>query len=206
MLRSALTLSAIIGFGLVVPGCSQANSETLETTPAQTVPQIHAAILEIIESGDKAKAAKDGKALSQAAALLAQLGAKPFDTDTPDLINDWRKAASNMQADAPAYRGRVKGPAYRKKVLAPGAHEVLEEIYYASEKAELTLKALSGGVLALRIAEQPSQDNNDTKPVCTLRIEAAPASCQWLPLWTAKYNITITNNSQQPIPYLLVTN
>ncbi|MBL4870166.1 MAG: hypothetical protein JKX72_04355, partial [Robiginitomaculum sp.] len=130
---------------------------------------------------------------------------------TPDLAKEWKQAALALQPnlqDLP-FRGRVKGPAYRKKTLAAGETEVLQEIYYASEKAELSLQTLSGQTivghnLELSIIEQT--ESGDGEAVCTLSLQAEPATCQWLPLWTAKYNITITNHSQSPVPYLLVTN
>ena len=81
--------------------------------------------------------------------------------------------------------------------------EVLQEIYYASERAELTLKIIDGSALALRVAEQAE---TATDAVCTLSAKIKAASCQWLPLWTAKYDITIVNHGDSPVSYLLVTN
>lgn len=194
--------------------CSPASNETPEIVPAETqtpiagqtsISQSHAAILEIIESGNQAKLANDAKGMSEAAHLLTQLGAQPLNNDTPDFAEDWRYTANKLRGtDAdPAYRGRVRGSAYREKILAPGAMENLEEIYYASEKAELTLKTLSGGALALQVAEQSDET---PQAVCALDAQDTAASCQWLPLWTAKYNITITNHGTEPVSYLLVTN
>jgi len=195
---------------------SEPNEPRQNITPeTQTISQSHAAIFEIIEAGNKAKQEKDADGLSDAAHLLTLLGAQPFNADMPDLAQDWRDTAITLRNTGQdskknfTVRGRVKGPAYREKILAPGSEEVLQEIYYASERAELTLKVLSSGntvsdgALTLRVAEQTG---NTPENVCTLNAKQAAASCQWLPLWTAKYNITIVNHGDSPVSYLLVTN
>ena len=206
---------------LILSACSPAvNSEPATsqhppTTQASYISQSHAEILDIIEAGNKAKKDMDAEALTNAAQFLTRLGAQPFNTDMQDLAQDWINTANELQGDKknPVYRGRVRGPAYREKTLAPGAKEVLQEIYYASERAEITLKILGDGNqlptanLALQVAEQTDTSQED---VCTLNTQKnktqTASSCQWLPLWTAKYNITIVNHGDSPVSYLLVTN
>ncbi len=182
-------------------------------SPVVTLPETHEILLGIIQVGDKAKLDKDAQAMADAALALTQIGAKPLGDSAPDLAKEWKDAALAIEPSLQdiAFRGRVKGPAYRKKVLAAGATEVLQEIYYASEKAELSLQTLSGQTvsgqaLELNIVEQAENVTGSIEAVCTLKLSAEPATCQWLPLWTAKYNITITNHSKSPVPYLLVTN
>lgn len=199
-----------IGLALVLSACSPAANSEQATPKKQTTSQIsmsqsHADILQIIEAGHTAKKNMDANAMTDAARLLTRLGAQPFNKDMPDLAKDWRTTANTLQGtkNDPAYRGRVRGPAYREMVLAPGGEEVLQEIYYASERAELTLKIIDGSALALRVAEQAE---TATDAVCTLSAKIKAASCQWLPLWTAKYDITIVNHGDSPVSYLLVTN
>lgn len=184
-----------------------------------TVSQTHMAILDILIAGEKAALAKDPVGLTKAAQNLDQAGARPLaqtGTNTPtsgdDLAKIWIEAARALQpASTPApYRGRVKGPAYRKAHVGALQSTTIEEVYYASEKAELTLKSLSGEPLNLVVTEQIPETENTPKnapaPVCTLRTNASISSCQWLPLWTAKYTITISNQGQNPVAYILVTN
>ncbi len=208
MLQNVFILITVLGLGLGLPSCAPANSAPQNQAPAQTLPATHAAILEIIQTGDKANTNKDAQALSRAATLLTQIGAKPMDGNTPDLAKKWEGIAQSLEPTPkePPFRGRTKGPAYHQKILAGGAQEILEEVYYASEKAELTLKILSGGKLDLVVREQSAEITEPIDAVCTLNAKANTTSCQWLPLWTAKYNITIVNHSQEPVPYLLVTN
>lgn len=206
------TLLAVLALTACSPAANDPNTDTqIKVSASSALPQTHANLFQIIRSGDNAKSASDANAMADAARALTQIGAKPLGDHTPDLAKEWKQAAlalePNLQ-DLP-FRGRVKGPAYRKKTLAAGATEVLQEIYYASEKAKLSLQTLSGQTieghnLELSIIEQT--ESGDGEAVCTLSLHAEPATCQWLPLWTAKYNITITNHSQSPVPYLLVTN
>lgn len=198
--------------GLVLGAClTGCGSESQSTTPSMKSPSdTHMAILEIIENGNKAHSEMNGDGLNDAAGKLRQIGAVPLDENTPDLAKKWADSAKTLPTEArdtPPYRGRVKGPAYRKEILAGGAELILEEIYYASEKAELTLKALNGEGLNVVVQIQPQAGKVHTGvPVCTAKANVAPASCGWLPLWTAKYNITITNHGENPVPYVLVTN
>ena len=218
MTKRIFILALTASLGSFISACTPAKGEvratpnlqipTVQTAAGPDMPDAHAAILEIIKNGEKANARQDALALTDAAKLLRQVGAKPLDTNAPDLAQQWKDTAMALQPgikDA-AFRGRVKGPAYRKKTLAAGAQETIEEIYYASEKANLTLETVSGGSLNISVSEQKGEDGKPAEPVCTLQTESAAASCHWLPLWTAKYNIVITNNGQNPIPYILVTN
>lgn len=189
---------------------SPAKTASGKTPSTHTPSDTHIVILEIIENGNKARAEMNGNGLNDAAGKLRQIGAVPLNEDTSDLAKEWSDTAKTLPTetnDTPPYRGRVKGPAYRKEILAGGAELVLEEIYYASEKAELTLKTLSGEGLDVAVQIQPQAGEAHTDaPVCRAKANAAPASCEWLPLWTAKYNITITNHGENPVPYVLVTN
>lgn len=206
--------------GACVSGCAaESQAELQSATPSMDVvdeiqiqlPETHMEILEIIENGNKAKMDLNGNDLNKAAGRLRQIGAVPLDENTSDLAKEWSDTAKTLPTnveDSAQYRGRVKGPAYRKEVLAGGEVLVLEEIYYASEKAELTLKTLSGDNLDVVVALQPSKDANTANdtPVCDAHTRTKIAACEWLPLWTAKYNITITNHGENPVPYVLVTN
>ncbi len=207
-------ITAGLGIALSVSACQPDHKQTQNVEVANApLPQIHARLLDIIQTGDQAKIEKNATAMAEAALALSRIGAKPLGENTPDLAQEWKAAATALQPGLQevAYRGRVKGPAYRKKILAAGATEILQEIYYASEKAELSLQTLSGKTISdqsleLSIVEQAGNVMGKAEAVCTLKLNAEPASCQWLPLWTAKYNITITNHGKSPVPYLLVTN
>lgn len=214
MKTSFFIITAAVSAGLALSACNQnqPQTETAKAAPAN-LPETHTALLDIIQTGDKAKLEQDAKAMADAAFALSQIGAKPLGENAPDLAKEWKDAAFKISPDLQEinFRGRVKGPAYRKKTLDAGATEILQEIYYASEKAELSLQTLSGKTISgqsleLSIVEQAENVTGGTEAVCKLKLNAEPITCQWLPLWTAKYNITITNHGKSSVPYLLVTN
>ena len=217
MIKPHKFLAALIGASITLTACTPKTPATpippqTNKPPVKTVlsPQAHTDIITIIRAGDAAMASKNAQGLMDAAHLLAQFGARPLSAHSAadDLVQFWDDEASILQATTarPAYRGRVRGPAYRKHVLAPGGTETLEEIYYASENALLTFDTVSGGSLDVVVSEQISTGAKSADAVCHFSTGAKPVSCQWLPLWTAKYNILITNNTQTAVPYLLVTN
>lgn len=188
------------------PAHSQMHSERVTITDSQiSTPEHHAAIINLVLQGDKALTRDDGTRLRQAAQALQALGAAPI-SGTDDLAKNWLVSAQTISGDdgetATPYRGRIKGPAYRKQSLAVGQQDVIEDVYYAAEAAEMTLKSLQGRELYWEIFEATASD----KPVCAGQALAKPQSCRFTPLWTAKYNIRISNVSDQDTTYLFITN
>ncbi|MEP3891407.1 MAG: hypothetical protein ABJN69_13190 [Hellea sp.] len=203
----------VIPTTVVVAGCGAADktsspipAERLTITDSQiSTPQLHSDIINLVTQGDEALTQGDGAKLRQAAQSLQALGAAPI-SGTDDLAKNWLVSAQSISTEdgetAVPYRGRIKGPAYRKQSLAVGQQDVIEDVYYAAEAAEMTLKSLQGEELYWEIFEATSSD----KPVCAGQALAKPQSCRFTPLWTAKYNIRISNISDQDTTYLFITN
>lgn len=200
----------------IVAACTPADTGQTKALPLENktdtavksdiaTPEHHARIIDFITQGDQALQAGDGAALRKAAQGLQILGASPLN-GREDLAKNWLVTAQTISADegfktAP-YRGRIKGPAYRKQSLAAGEQDVIEDVYYAAEAAQMTLKSLDGPKLYWEIIEAQS----DSKPVCAGQTLDKPQSCRFTPLWTAKYNIRISNISGQDTTYLFITN
>ena len=194
-------------------GCSPAKepssakpAKTLTITESQiSTPEHHTAIINLITQGDEALARNDGTRLRQAAQSLQSLGAAPI-SGTDDLAKNWLVTAQTFSIDdgetSVPYRGRIKGPAYRKQSLAAGEQDIIEDVYYAAEAAEMTLKSLQGHELYWEILDPKT----DERPVCAGQTLSKPQSCRFTPLWTAKYNIRISNISDQDTTYLFITN
>lgn len=98
------------------------------------------------------------------------------------------------------FRGRVKGPAYQEQELAPGETETLREVFYAAEKANISLDPRRLP-LTLGVSEA-----GETKPVCNFANTSEIISCEWVPIFTAPFNITVTNMGDTPATYLLISN
>jgi hypothetical protein len=198
---------------VILAGCSPAEkaaspvpAKGLTVTDSQIpTPDHHSDIINLVAQGDKALTQGDGASLRQAAQALQALGAAPI-SGTDDLAKNWLVSAQTIASDdgetAIPYRGRIKGPAYRKQSLAVGEHDIIEDVYYAAEAAEMTLKSLQGQELYWEIIEATDGD----KPVCAGQALSKPQSCRFTPLWTAKYNIRISNVSDQDTTYLFITN
>lgn len=139
--------------------------------------------------------------LMSSAQTLKYLGAVPL-ADTPNMIEEWTTRALAIQADIgeqyPPLRGRVKGPAYRKHLLAANTSERFNEVYYASELAQITMLTEQAG-LELTISL-----NN--KSVCKLESSKNIKHCSWMPLYTAPHELIISNNNALPTSYIIVSN
>ncbi|MGB6228514.1 MAG: hypothetical protein WBF53_00120 [Litorimonas sp.] len=189
------------------PSASTREASSQTNTVTQDVPERHARIIDLLEAGDRAAQARDAAGLFEASDALTQLGASPIG-GADDLARLWEIDALDLTPEGSResipFRGRVKGPAYRRQTLAPGERDVIEDIFYAAEPAEMTLKSSQGAALRWEIAEDgPEAD----APVCAVEpVGAEPRNCRFLPLWTAKYRIVISNVSDQDSTYLFVTN
>lgn len=207
------TLFKLSALTLILAGCSPADNasspvqaEKLTIKESQiSTPEHHSAIINLVTQGDEALTRGDGTSLRQAAQALQALGAAPI-SGTDDLAKNWLVTAQTISVDegetATPYRGRIKGPAYRKQSLAAGEQDVIEDVYYAAEAAEMTLKSLQGRELYWEILDPKTSE----KPVCAGQALSKPQSCSFTPLWTAKYNIRISNISDQDTTYLFITN
>lgn len=140
---------------------------------------------------DDAFARGDKARLADALRRFDSLGGKPLGASDPELER-WRRAANQ----APPMRGRSLGPGYRSGQLSPGRSEQLEQVFLSGKRASVALSAPSGARLKLEV-----QDRRD-EAVCGK--EGNPNHCQWVPLFTDRYRITIVNPGQTAVRYFLV--
>lgn len=192
---------------LMIAGCSpqSAANEAADRTPAsdhiaeRSVPEEHRSIIEAFAIGDEPTADE----LYQAAQTLERYGATPFGQDN-DLARIWKARAIALDADITdrysPYRGRVKGPAYRINTLEAEASERFEEIFYAGEQATLTLNSDEQNV------ELTVSMPDENEPVCRIRAGAQSRACEWIPVFTSVFTISINNQSRDPARYILVSN
>lgn len=167
--------------------------------PADT----HDRVVEALLKGSEAQAARDAKSLDRSQRLLVSAGARP-EEGTPDLAAAWQADAERIAGkpfpEPPPVRGRVLGSAYRTATLAAGATLTLEQIFMAGQKAKVSLVPGAKSQLGFAISE------GSADPVCAKDVAGAPASCSWLPIWTTRYKIAISNKSKRPAPVYVVVN
>ncbi|MDB5707844.1 MAG: hypothetical protein JWN66_4960 [Sphingomonas bacterium] len=185
----------MIGIGLSVAlalGVTVQGEDPVQANPVQSVS-------DALERGAAAEAADDPHALAEAAGTLDALGARPAEAGT-DVIKRWRELAAARGVVLPILRGRALGPAYRQGVLDSRATLTTEQVFLAGQKAEVALVPESGRTLDFRIV---ASDNNN---ICDRPAAAPRAVCTWLPVFTRRVAIRITNPADKPVRYFLVSN
>jgi len=66
----------------------------------------------------------------------------------------------------------------------------------------MSLSALNPSPLQWEIAEYDTKED----PVCNGKANSEAQLCRFTPLWTTKYQIRISNISDQDVTYLFITN
>lgn len=153
-----------------------------------------------IARGAAAEEAGDGKAMLAAARSLEALGARPAD-GAADLAAHLRRqaAARGVRDELPRTRGRALGPAYSEGILQPGETLSTEQVFLGGQKAEIGLVPQPRRSLTIHIAARDWQ-------ICGRAVQALKATCSWLPIFTQRVEIRVTNPGSLPTRYYLVSN
>ena len=200
-------MKTIIMSALAVSTLNACKNNSTESVSAETqvvttignadIPEHHMSIFAAFEN-------IDGSAESyiRASQILDHVGANPMSEDN-DKAKHWYNLAvsmdSNITEKYPPFRGRVKGPAYREHKLVAGETDIINEVFYAAEPAQLSVNTRHGSVT------MQVKDNEET-PVCHLEANDQATSCAWIPLYTTPYKIMLTNTSASDVFYVLVSN
>lgn len=133
--------------------------------------------------------------LERALIALDALGA----TSAPgadDPVPGWRAQLPPGSPAARPLRGRALGAAYRQGWLEAGGSVVIEQIFLAGQPARVALAVPGGGGVSLTVHGQ------DQRPVCTT--SAGQGACQWLPLYTQRFALRLSNGAGARTRYFLV--
>ncbi len=144
---------------------------------------------------------------------LRRAGARPS-VDAPEeapgeqvaLETRWLAAARALDPSAsiPPMRGRVLGPSYQRGTVAAGSAKVTTQLYLAGKKAKV---ALAGqGPAAARSGLRLEIRQSDGKPVCLRPSGSGKTGCEWIPLFSGRYEITVANSGPEPVQFTLVSN
>lgn len=202
MCNKSLFGSAVVLLSAVSTACAQAPA-TIESAqwPAGPEAKIAAALLQG-EQASQGHGKEDAEALAAAARTLARMGAHPTDGQE-DLVTAWSRQAIAMGAspgDAPAFRGRVLGPAYRRVQLSPAQKDVSSASFLAGQQASVTVTPVGKGQVNLHV-----QGANDSI-ACTVQRRRDGHRCEWLPLYTERYTITVSAGAGAPVTAFVVLN
>ncbi|MDB5720340.1 MAG: hypothetical protein JWP15_958 [Alphaproteobacteria bacterium] len=152
----------------------------------------------VLASGMAAEAAGNGRAMLDAAGRLDASGAR---AEEGDLAMHWRDLARSrgIRDRVPPLRGRALGPAYRRGTLDAGAELATEQVFLAGQKAVVALVPQPGRNLSILVA-------SPDKPICARDAQPPRATCSWLPLFTSRVRISVSNRGANPATYYLVSN
>lgn len=201
--QHAVFIMVFIGLTATISACDNNSAAeqalSIETKSESSIPEPHADIMKAFELTNSGKA----EDYLTASKLLTQTGARPMHSDD-DLASVWQGKAltlkPSLSENATPYRGRVKGPAYREHTIEPGETDIIREVFFAAEPAVISLDPRAAQA-SLKVMEIESKN-----PVCDTRQSSAKRSCEWLPVYTAPYNIAVKNESSAALTYLLISN
>ena len=201
-------MKAIIISVLAISSLNACNNNSTESASAENqifasignadTPEHHSSIFAAFDR-------LDGSAENyiRASQMLDRVGAKPMSQDN-DKAEHWYSLAVSMDASIaekyPSFRGRVKGPAYREHKLPAGKTDIIREVFYAAEPAQLSVKTRQGAV-TLRVKADDAEILE-----CHMEANSQARSCSWTPLYTTPHEIMLTNTSDSDVFYVLVSN
>ena len=185
-LRTIIALGALAHAGAATKGSPAAAKDAVN--PAQHLARAFA------EAAD-AEAKGDSKALAKAVRLIDASGSRPITESSSDPLPEWRERVAG--AGNPPYRGRPLGPGYRSGLLNPGGRETFNQLFLSGTGASIALSAPTGDRLALKVLDPQA------KPICTDETGKG-ALCRWVPLFTQRYTIEVTNLGKDDARYFLV--
>ena len=179
--------------GLALAGCAAPQSPLALPSDAalgSPDPLVSAAALLVA-----AEAAQDAAARAPLIARLDALGVGALPDTGEDRLADWRR--EYRPAAGEVYRGRTLGPGYRRAQLAAGERMVIDQIFYAGERAEMAAQTRGGQPVVLAVA------NRQAEKVCEAQL-TPNARCRWLPIFTERFSITLVNRGTTPASVYLV--
>ncbi len=187
--RANILVPALLAFSgcAASPGAApQAEAGSPRTVEAE---QVAIALAE----ADAAYAAGDRARLTQALRVIRASGAAPAEGESWDPVPAWNRLAADQAVPT---RGTALGPGYRSGKLEAGKSASIEQIFLSGEQARIVLSAPGKAPLNLRVRNAKKQDVCDQS--------GTPNHCQWVPLFTERYSIVISNPGDIPARYYLV--
>lgn len=131
--------------------------------------------------------------LAQSLTIIAALDAQPLDPAAKAQLAQWQIQSPNI---APPLRGRTLGPGFRKGTLNAGGDLRIEQTFLSGQKASIALSTPGGSKLRLQVSDGAA------KPVCQ-DVAITPA-CEWVPIFTQRHVIHLTNLGEQETRFYLV--
>lgn len=188
-----MTGSALIA-ALALVACTRADELPTGTQPVPMVKDSPAEMLaDALVEADLAARTKDAAGLERALATIGALDARPMDPAAEAQLAHWQ---SQSPASLPPLRGRTLGPGFRKGTLTAGAAIRIEQTFLSGQKASVALSTPEGARLRLEVID------NTAQPIC--RDVAAAPVCEWIPIYSQRHLIQLTNVDRHDTRFYLV--
>jgi hypothetical protein len=188
---------AALGFFWLLAGCVPVGTPTgsapLAGAEQERVTQIAVALAQADEAARLGPAKR--AELEMALIAVDALGAKPAD-GAGDPVPEWRSKLPEGSIATHPSRGRALGAAYRQGWVDAGATITVEQIFFAGQTAQAAVASPDNALIDLMV------HGGDTQPLCTAKSGAG--SCRWLPAYTRRYALTISNPGRARARYYLV--
>ena len=166
---------------------------------ANTAPDAFDRVVASLVSGSIAERSGRADTMLAAATALIQNGARPLG-DSPDVALRWqgrgRSAGGKSRAAEPAYRDRALGAGYRMIALPAGATMQFDQTFLAGQRARVAIVPLTKGEFGLSVRDDQGQS------VCARPADAS--QCDWVPNWTTRYEILLSNLGKVKSHYYIV--
>ncbi|MEM7568276.1 MAG: hypothetical protein AAF337_00635 [Pseudomonadota bacterium] len=137
--------------------------------------------------------------LAQIVRALEQAGARP-QSESEDPVETWRALAQEQLGAYPPFRGRLLGPTYQRLSLKAGAAFELEQLFLAGQNAVVSTTTVEDGVTSSLTIRSSNGDI-----ICESQGEKL-TSCEWVPLFTARYRIEIRHDGPSDAALFLTIN
>jgi hypothetical protein len=189
----ALGLAA--GTALALTGCAASGPAPPPApgAPGAATPARAEQLADALLLADRAEQRGDAAALGKAAVLIDRFGPEAQTVSDEETLRRWR---ASLPEDTPPLRGRALGPGYRSAVLMPGAATQLSQTFLGGRSAQIVVRVAEGSALKLSVRDQSE------RKVC--EAESDPVNCRWLPLYTQRHRIEITNTGGRMARFYIV--
>lgn len=190
-----MRLAAFASFAVfALAGCAGLSRNPSPVAVSSSSNASSAAVLaDALAAADRADGAGDDAGLGRAMATINARDARPLDPSGTAQLARWQ---SRSPYTPPPLRGRTLGPGFRKGTLAAGSEFVIEQTFLSGQKASVALSTPDGARLGLQVIDSAA------KPVC--QSAAKTPACEWIPIFTQRHVIRLTNPGRREVRFYLV--
>jgi len=183
-----------LGAALLLAGCARPQAAAAPGDIYAAEPTLAVAQLLATAETQAQGSPGDRPGLAATLAALDGLGARPADAGADPVIG-WR--AQLPGPAAPPLRGRMLGPAYRRGMLEAGASVTLDQLFDGGRQARVAVATAGAAPIGIAVLDGAG------KPVCPMN-RARAGQCHWVPPFSARHQIVLSNPGPARSAYYLV--